>query len=246
MQINKKDIRYTWLNKRKHYFVSDIEKTYGEAFVNHMKINKGIVYHQVKHNNNSQRRRLVTASDLENLCKGFTVAPKKTKNTVKKTKQKIEAQTKTKTETKLKTKKNVVKVDTKNQPKAKVRVLPKITAHSAARKVHSLDKTKEMVLRKDIQRLCKKHTANTINNEDVSSKDIEASDRWVYREAYLMLYREFDRVTANLLKKSGKKLEDIGLGYKKNTDNVTYIDRVVKAGLLSSLHNVAQVMFGKN
>jgi hypothetical protein len=57
-------VRYVRLNNSKHYFVSDLVDHWGRGFVDSMKT---IIKLRIKHNNNSQERRLVSASELRTL-----------------------------------------------------------------------------------------------------------------------------------------------------------------------------------
>lgn len=57
-------VRYVRLNNSKHYFVSDLVSHWGRGFVDSV---KKILKLRIKHNNNSQERRLVGASELRTL-----------------------------------------------------------------------------------------------------------------------------------------------------------------------------------
>lgn len=57
-------VRYVRLNNSKHYFVSDLVDHWGRGFVDSV---KKILKLRIKHNNNSQERRLVSASELRTL-----------------------------------------------------------------------------------------------------------------------------------------------------------------------------------
>jgi hypothetical protein len=57
-------VRYVRLNNSKHYFVSDLVDHWGRGFVDSV---KNIIKLRIKHNNNSQERRLVSASELRTL-----------------------------------------------------------------------------------------------------------------------------------------------------------------------------------
>lgn len=57
-------VRYVRLNNSKHYFVSDLVSHWGRGFVDSV---KKILKLRIKHNNNSQERRLVSASELRTL-----------------------------------------------------------------------------------------------------------------------------------------------------------------------------------
>jgi hypothetical protein len=56
--------RYVRLNNSKHYFISDLVSHWGRGFVDSV---KNILKLRIKHNNNSQERRLVSASELRTL-----------------------------------------------------------------------------------------------------------------------------------------------------------------------------------
>lgn len=56
--------RYIRLNNSKHYFISDLVSHWGRGFVDSL---KSVLKLRVKHNNNSQERRLVSASELRTL-----------------------------------------------------------------------------------------------------------------------------------------------------------------------------------
>jgi hypothetical protein len=56
--------RYVRLNNSKHYFISDLVGHWGRGFVDSV---KNIIKLRIKHNNNSQERRLVRASELRTL-----------------------------------------------------------------------------------------------------------------------------------------------------------------------------------
>ena len=56
--------RYVRLNNSKQYFISDLVSHWGRGFVDSV---KNILKLRIKHNNNSQERRLVSASELRTL-----------------------------------------------------------------------------------------------------------------------------------------------------------------------------------
>ena len=56
--------RYVRLNNSKHYFISDLVSHWGRGFVDSV---KNILKLRINHNNNSQERRLVSASELRAL-----------------------------------------------------------------------------------------------------------------------------------------------------------------------------------
>ena len=57
-------VRYVRPNNSKHYFVSVLIDQWGRGFVDSV---KNILKLRIKHNNNSQERRLVSASELRTL-----------------------------------------------------------------------------------------------------------------------------------------------------------------------------------
>jgi len=98
--------------------------------------------------------------------------------------------------------------------------------------------------KEEIKRLCGRMSRRQIKEDKITFKDIQDSDREVYREPYRTLYHQFDVVLGELLAQNGYKLEDYGLGFKldKNTNN--YLDRVAKAGFIAKLHAVAKNLYG--
>lgn len=62
------------LERRKHYFVSDLVKIYGSGFLNLLETPP--VIQRVKHGNNSQSRRLVSSTDFKSVCTKFKIRPK--------------------------------------------------------------------------------------------------------------------------------------------------------------------------
>jgi hypothetical protein len=62
------------LNRRKHYFVSDLVRVYGSGFLNLLETPP--VIQRIKCGNNSQSRRLVSSTDFKAVCATFKIRQK--------------------------------------------------------------------------------------------------------------------------------------------------------------------------
>jgi hypothetical protein len=63
------------LERRNHYFVSDLVEAYGSGFLK--KLSNPPVIKRIKDGNNSQSRRLVSSTDFKSVCTKFKLSPKK-------------------------------------------------------------------------------------------------------------------------------------------------------------------------
>ena len=61
------DVRWIKVASKKAYFVSDLVNAYGRGFVD--RLPKAPAKMRIKHNNNSQQRRIVCAASLKGLLK---------------------------------------------------------------------------------------------------------------------------------------------------------------------------------
>jgi predicted secreted protein len=129
----------------------------------------------------------------------------------------------------------VIRLPEKAKDKPLLGVLNHVDRHA-----RDFDKVNEQVLRGEFARLCSKIAGRLIESRKLSKKDIENSDRWIYREVHRTIYFEFDRILGHKLEKRGRSLKDFNLGYGTHTGN--YIDCIVKAGMLSELLAVARKM----
>jgi hypothetical protein len=67
-------VRSVNLERRKHYFVSDLVKTYGSGFLN--LLSTPPVVQRIKDGNNSQSRRLISSTEFKSVCTKFKIRPK--------------------------------------------------------------------------------------------------------------------------------------------------------------------------
>jgi hypothetical protein len=213
MQLDTNKLRSTYIKGKKAYFVSDIVENFGESPVTKLTKNKAIFTSRVKWNNNSQTRRLVLHKDLVNT--------------------------------------NVSTPEVK-APKAEIIRKPVTTVAEIRKMIGSAEEEKNRMLKARINKLCRSYSNRQIASKGVTKKDISENERWDYREAYLTMYSAFDRyMRAEINKRNVElrtpgahpSLEELGLGYAKNTDNTSYIDRIAACGQLETLFAVAQALF---
>ena len=233
MTIDTNKLRSTYINGKKAYFVSDIAEHFGNKPVKKLIKNKAIFTERVKHNNNSQTRRLVLHKDLES----FDAVPENRESVFTKFKKLTASFTGKKEQTQ-----EFLNNYQPVQEGEKVE-MPDISLEAIRDKQLDLGQARNEMIQKRINDLCYREARKTIRAKRLTEKESLKNDRQVYREPYLILYNTFDRYMRAELVKFNMTLEDVGLGYAKNTRNRTYIDRIAEAGQLDNLLVVAEALF---
>jgi hypothetical protein len=91
-----------------------------------------------------------------------------------------------------------------------------------------------------IAEYCKAYSAKLIERGKLSKADLQATERWAYREPRRLLYTEFERIFAAdpVVKEFVKNRKALPDG-----SDQSYIRAIHAAGLIDKLHNVAQAAF---
>lgn len=218
MTIDTNKIRNTYVAGKKAYFVSDIENQFGTTSVKKLVQNKTVFTERVKHNNNSQTRRLVFHKDFVRL---------------------------TETLDKPNAAQGEVFQEYTPMPAVKGEKLeiPEVSLAAIRDKQIDLQEEREAMIKNRIKDLCYREARKNIKEQKLTDKEAMRDDRKVYREPYLILYSTFDRYMRAELIKFRMTLEDVGLGYAKNVANKPYLDRITEAGQLNNLLVVAEALF---
>lgn len=229
MSINTNKLRSTYIKGQKAYFVSDIEKHFGERPVTKLVKTKSIFNERVKHGNNSQTRRLVFHKDLQNIS--FEEAGKE--NT-----QKVSMFNKIKKYCQgNKESKKCCENEIKGFAPVEIS-LDKIRKTSISLEKERLNMTKDR-----IKKLCNDEGIRNVKAKRKAGIKVDTVSRIDFREPYLLMYSAFDRYMRIELKKFNMTLEDIGLGRARNEGKKPYIDRIAEAGQLHNLLVVAEALF---
>ena len=132
-------------------------------------------------------------------------------------------------------------VQVKNKEKDPKRAVVKLK--NLDKRVHDVEEVHDSLMKQEIQKLCNSYARELLVAKGIADTDNSADSRSTYREAYLTLYREFDRIVGDSLRRAGSSLSDIGCGYGSTNTEGAYVDAIKTAGLLTHLHTIAKSLF---
>jgi hypothetical protein len=248
MIIDATRIKTTYIKGRKAYFVSDIAEVFGKAPVAKLVKHKAIFTERVKAGGKTRVRRLVSHKALE-LVNALVEAEEAVEGlqdtaigleTAQANAQPAPAQIDL---AQIKFVQPELLNDYKPIEDINRVEVPEISLAAIKDKQLDLEQVRNSMIQKRINDLCFRQARETIKTRGLTKDQALGNDREVYREPYLIMYTAFDRYMRAELVKFNMTLEDIGLGYAKNVNNRSYIDRIAEVGQLNNLLVVAEALF---